>query len=239
MALSKIDTLMQHSVSAVTANNAAKSSCNVIQGHYHGKFEISYFADINILRWAMTVGCLLDLESPAARYGEGIVLKRSIVGTGILESPEGNILIISDPHLPYEHKDTFDFLWAIKKKYKTKTILSVGDMIDHHTGSYHETEPDAYSPEEEYRQARKKLLVLQQMFPKMIITNGNHDELPKRKLKTIGLSPQMVSDYNKLYDLKPGWEWKRKHEFSANGARPKLIPMQLGKRNSRWDKVVI
>ena len=234
----KINTLMQHSIGASTKANAAKLSMNSIQGHYHSNAEIVYAGDPNMLRWSMTVGCLMDIHSIAARYMRHVVLRRPIVCCGLLLSPQENTLVISDMHMPYHHKDVFKFLLAVKKKYKPKNILCTGDLIDHHTGSYHETEPDALSPEEEYWMARKALLRLKVIFPKMVVTNGNHDEIPKRKLKTVGLPSAMVADYNKLYDLGQGWEWLDSYEFNCGNAKPVLCPMPL-RKSSRWNGEVI
>ena len=72
----------------------------------------------------------------------------------------------------------------------------------------------------------------------MLITNGNHDEIPKRKLKTVGLASEMVADYNRLYELGAGWDWVNSFEFDCYGAKPVLVPMHMQK-NSRWDRRVI
>ena len=105
------DTTMTHAISTNTLNNAAKLSHNSIQGHYHSKFGIERYADSHMLRWSMTVGCLMDTNSPAARYGAG-VLSRPINGSGMLLGSRGNTLVISDMHMPYHHRDSLDFLWA-------------------------------------------------------------------------------------------------------------------------------
>ena len=72
-----IDTLMRHSISANTKNNAKGFSHNTIQGHHHTLFDIVYNADSLLLNWAMTVGCYLDPRSLAARYAKNNVLKPS------------------------------------------------------------------------------------------------------------------------------------------------------------------
>jgi|DEB0MinimDraft_12_1074336.scaffolds.fasta_scaffold57253_2 hypothetical protein len=232
------DTTMTHAISTNTLNNASKLSHNSIQGHYHSKFGIERFADSHMLRWAMTVGCLMDTNSPAARYGAG-VLSRPINGCGmLLGGRKGNTLIISDMHMPYHHRDSLDFLWALHQEYAFERILNVGDIIDHHRGSYHESEPDAYDAETEYLLAKSAVQELEAMFPEMTITKGNHDILPERKLKTVGLPSSMLSDYNAIYGLKGGWTWTDQHKFDSWGAYPFLQPMVLNKRG-RWDKDIM
>lgn len=228
---------MVHSVSSSTRNNAQKYSHNSIQGHYHSIFDIVYAADTNQIRWSMTVGTLQDPHGVAARYGEGIILKRPILGIGVVLGREGNYLVISDLHIPYHHRDAFDFLWAVYSYYDCIEILNVGDVIDHHAGSYHESEPDALSSEDEYYQSQKYCKELQSMFPEMVITEGNHDKIPKRKLKSVGLPASMAYDYNQMYGLDKGWKWTERHSFDSKGGQPVLVPMVLNKRG-RWDKKV-
>ena len=232
-----IDSLMVHSVSGSVLNNAAKYSHNTLQGHHHSVFQIAYYSDMQKMRWAMGVGCLMDGESVAARYGRGLVLKRPILGCGVINNGSQNMLVISDLHIPYQHPDAFDFLDAVRRKYKTPIILNVGDVLDHHQGSYHESEPDAMYPEQEYRAAKKDAQLLQEIFPRMVITAGNHDKIPTRKLKSANLPSSMLSDYNELYELKDTWKWLDEYKFDSFGGIPHLVPMVLNKRN-RWDKVV-
>lgn len=231
------DTLLIHSISANTINNAAKFSHNSIQGHHHSSFSIAYHADKAQLRWSMSVGALLDPNSPAARYGAGAILKRPILGCGVLFSEKGNTLVIPDMHLPYQHKDSFDFLYQVSQEIGATQILNVGDLYDHHRGSYHESEVDSLSEEDEYKMCKKYAKELQEMFPSMVISLGNHDLIPQRKLKSVGLPTSMLNDYNALYETKPTWEWVKEYWFDSKGAVPALVPMSLNKKG-RWDKKV-
>lgn len=228
-----IDTLMTHSVGANPIQNAARYSHNSIQGHHHSVFGISYNADMNNLRWHMSVGCLLDQNSPAARYGKQAVLKRPILGCGVIEGSKGNFLVVSDLHIPYHHPDSFRFLKQVHKSYRCKHVICVGDLVDNHSGSYHESEPDAYGPEEEYELSIKYMQELQSIFPKMVITPGNHCLIPQRKAKTVGLPASMLSNFNRIYDLESTWKWVDVHKFDSGNGRPVLVPMRLNKKG--WD----
>jgi hypothetical protein len=231
----KPDTLLVHGVSANIMNNASKFSHNSICGHFHSSFGVSYHADKAILRWAMVVGCLMDPNSPAARYGSKAILKRPVLGCGLLLSNTKRWLVISDLHLPYQHRDAFEFLKEVYDAYECNAVLNVGDLYDHHAGSYHESEPDAYGPEEEYALSKKYAAELQGLFPNMIITNGNHCDIPKRKLKSAGLPSSMLSDYNQLYNTKDTWVWSDQYWFDSKGAMPIVVPMRM-KSNGRWDR---
>jgi hypothetical protein len=230
------DTLMVHSVGANPQTNAARYGHNSIQGHHHSVFGVAYSSDMNNLRWHMSVGCLLDQNSPAARYGKMAVLKRPILGCGVIVGDEGNFLVISDLHIPYHHKASFEFLAAVAREYECESILNVGDVVDNHSGSYHEAEPDAMSPEEEYSKTKKYIHELHEMFDEMVITTGNHCMIPQRKAKSAGLPASMVSNFNQLYELDEGWDWVDTYKFDSGNGRPIVVPMRLTKRG--WDKSV-
>ena len=228
------DTLMAHSLSSSTLNNATKFSHHSIQGHHHSIQGIERFADKGKLRWSMSVGCLLDPDSPAARYGSKAVFKRPILGCGMLLGPKGNTLVMPDLHLPYHHVEAFDFLELLSKHYKFTRVLNVGDIFDHHRPSFHESETDAMNAEDEFDAALRESKTLQEMFPQMTITIGNHDAIPVRQAKNIGLPLSMLSDFNKVYDLKDGWKWVDQYWFDSLGSYPVVVPMVL-KKNGRWD----
>jgi hypothetical protein len=211
---------------------------NSIQVHHHASFGVERFADDQMTRWSMTVGCLVDPSSPAVRYGNGAVMKRPILGCGMLLGGECPTLIISDLHCPYHHPDAFEFLYQLDRQFKFQRVLNVGDLIDHHAGSFHTSEPDALGPEEEYRAARDAALDLQSLFPEMVITQGNHDKIPMRKLKECGLPTSVLSNYNKMYELEDSWYWTDKYRFDSMGGYPVTHPMVLNKRG-RWDKDIL
>jgi len=76
--------LLVHTMGANTLTNARSHSHHSIQGHHHSKFGIEYFADTEVLRWSMTVGCLVDPSSPAFNYAKGATLNRPIIGCGVI-----------------------------------------------------------------------------------------------------------------------------------------------------------
>lgn len=225
---------MAHSLSSNTLNNATKFSHHSIQGHHHSIQGIERFADKGKLRWSMSVGCLIDPESPAARYGSKAVFKRPVLGCGVLLGPKGHTLIIPDLHLPYQHKDSFKFLAALDEHYGFSRVLCVGDVFDHHRPSFHESETDALNSEDEFKKAQEGAWVLQEMYKSMVITIGNHDAIPIRQAKAVGLPLAMLSDFNRVYDLKPTWVWEDQLWFDSWGSFPIVLPMVL-KANGRWD----
>ena len=65
------------------------------------------------------------------------------------------ILVISDMHIPYHHKDAFKFLKEIKKEFKPDTIINIGDSIDFHNISMHQSSPDLPNAGDELRITRE------------------------------------------------------------------------------------
>ena len=76
--------LLIHSMGSNTLNNAARHSFNSIQGHHHSKFGIEYFSDANMLRWSMSVGCMIDTHHPAFNYAAKATLNRPVIGLGAI-----------------------------------------------------------------------------------------------------------------------------------------------------------
>ena len=61
------------------------------------------------------------------------------------------VLIISDCHFPFAHKDWYSFLSKLKSKYKPTTVIHIGDEADMHSINVsHVIDPDLPSPKDEY-----------------------------------------------------------------------------------------
>jgi len=126
-----------------------------------------------------------------------------------------NCLIISDTHFPYEHKDTFKFLAAIKDAYDIKIVKHSGDLADNHTASYHEIEYGTLSAKDEYRATKRKAQQLSEIFPEMTIVLGNHCKMSHRKAKTAGIPEEHLKSYNAMYGV--DWNWSDKDYFPISG----------------------
>jgi len=76
--------LMVHSMGSNTAMNAAKHAFCSVQGHFHSKYGLEYYADEDKIRWSITIGCLIDVHLPAFAYGAGATMNRPIIGCGAI-----------------------------------------------------------------------------------------------------------------------------------------------------------
>jgi len=116
------------------------------------------------------------------------------------------ILVISDLHIPYHHKDSFSFLKAIKKEYKPDFIVNIGDMLDFHAINMHTHDPDLYSPGQELKVAKEYVAELENIFPEVIEVDSNHSSLVYRRALKYGMSRQFLKDYGDFLGTKK-WKW--------------------------------
>ena len=118
-----------------------------------------------------------------------------------------NILTISDMHIPYHHPDALEFLKHLKKKYKPDLVVNLGDMLDFHNISFHDSDPNLLSAGDELSQARKYIKQVEKIFPNMIIIGSNHGDLPLRKFLAAGLPKSLIRPYHEIYGVSKNWKF--------------------------------
>lgn len=119
-----------------------------------------------------------------------------------------SILVISDMHHPYSHPDTTTFLSALKNKYKFDKVVCIGDEVDFHALSFHDSDPDLPSAGDELSRAIRALSPIYKMFPKMDIVESNHGSMVLRKGLASGMPKAVLRSYNEVLKSPPGWLWK-------------------------------
>jgi len=117
------------------------------------------------------------------------------------------VLVISDLHIPYHHRHAFDFLKALKNKYKPDLVINIGDELDQHAISMHDSNPDLMSAGDELRASRVYIKELEKIFPKMILVHSNHSSLVYRRALKYGLPRDYLRSYNEFLSVGPGWQW--------------------------------
>lgn len=128
-----------------------------------------------------------------------------------------HILVIADTHLPFEHKDYLGFCVRVRDKFKCGTVVHIGDLVDNHSISYHEHDPNGWSPGAEMEETDKHLKVWFKTFPKVFLCRGNHDALVDRKGKTEGLPRRCFKDFRNIWNLPK--KWKDDFGFTIDGVR--------------------
>lgn len=86
----------------------------------------------------------------------------------------------------------------------------IGDLVDNHAISYHEHDPDGFSPKDEIIEAKKRLKGWFKAFPEVYLCLGNHDRMVDRKGRTVGLPSEVFKPFRDIWELPIGW----KEDFS-------------------------
>lgn len=128
-----------------------------------------------------------------------------------------NILVIGDTHLPFTHRHYLEFCKQTQKKFKCTTVVHIGDLVDNHSISFHDNDPDGMSPVEEMRLAKKKVAKWVKAFPKVKLVMGNHDPMVARKAFKHGLPTETIKDFKDIWKLPKGWEYE--YDYYIHGVR--------------------
>jgi hypothetical protein len=80
-----------HGKTSAVGKLSKNMSMSAVQGHYHSRFEIIYWANPNGLYFDMRIGCLIDDKSLAFSYNK-TTLDRPIIGCGIIIDGQPKLL---------------------------------------------------------------------------------------------------------------------------------------------------
>jgi len=117
-----------------------------------------------------------------------------------------NVLVIADSHLPFEEKGYLEFCLKIQRENNCGTVVHIGDLVDNHAISYHESDPNLSSAKDEMDKVDSVLKDWFKAFPKLTLTKGNHDILVDRKGKTSGLPERCFRPFREIWQLPKGWK---------------------------------
>jgi hypothetical protein len=133
------------------------------------------------------------------------------------------ILAISDAHLPWQHRDMFRFLKAVKRKYKPDKVVNIGDEVDHHAISMHDHSPDLPSPDAEMELALIEIKKLYKIFPKVDVVDSNHGSLVFRRAAKYGLPKRVIKSYAEQLEAPKGWVWHDEIVLHGSDGEPILF----------------
>ena len=117
-----------------------------------------------------------------------------------------NILIIGDLHAPFTLPKYLEFCLEQQKKYQCGKVIFIGDIIDNHYSSYHESDPDGMSAGDELDRAIKDIQKYYEAFPTATVIIGNHDRLVHRKAFSGGVSKRWIKEYKDVLNV-PNWDF--------------------------------
>lgn len=117
------------------------------------------------------------------------------------------ILVIPDTHIPYAHPDYIKFLRYLKSKYEPDIFIHLGDELDYHAISFHDSDSSLFSADMELDKAIIELQEgLYKLCPKLYLLESNHGSLVFRKMKHHGIPIRVLKTLQELYGT-PEWSW--------------------------------
>ena len=119
------------------------------------------------------------------------------------------VLVIGDTHFPCAVDGYIDFLVDCKKDWQCDRVVHIGDLVDNAALSFHLKKPQHKNPLDEYNKAMKQVRELTKAFPYCDLMLGNHDVLPYRWAKEVGIPEEMMRDFKSIFKLPKNW---RVHE---------------------------
>lgn len=130
-----------------------------------------------------------------------------------LTGKQRRILIIGDLHCPFEHPDYFDHCVDTYETFACNQVIFIGDLIDSHASSRHETDPDGYSPRTELDMAIESLKKWNTAFPVADVIIGNHDRIVLRKAFSSSIPSVWIKGFNEV--LGTNWNWTHRIEYDG------------------------
>lgn len=132
-----------------------------------------------------------------------------------------SIFVISDMHIPYNHSlsDMLKFFTAIKKKYKPDKVVCIGDEVDYHAISFHDSDPDLLAAGRELKASVACLKLIYKIFNKVDVIDSNHGSLVFRRAKAMGLPLNVFKSYNDILEAPKGWVWHKDLTLTMSDGR--------------------
>ena len=122
-----------------------------------------------------------------------------------LTRDERRILICGDLHLPFSHNGYLDFCKDVYSRHNCNQVIFIGDIIDNHYASYHETSPDGLGGGDELQFAINQVKAWSDAFPVADVIIGNHDRIIMRKAFSSAIPKEWIKSYNEV--LGTNWNW--------------------------------
>ena len=118
---------------------------------------------------------------------------------------ERRILVIGDIHAPFVLDGYLEFCKDMYARFNCNQVIFIGDIIDNHYSSYHETDPNGMGGGQELEAAIAVVSDWADAFPDADVIIGNHDRMIMRKAFSSAIPKQWIKDYNDV--LGTNWNW--------------------------------
>jgi hypothetical protein len=92
-------------------------------------------------------------------------------------------------------------------RYEPTRVICLGDELDKHAMSFHDSDPDLPSAGDELKKALPTIKEVEKLFPVMDLIDSNHGSLLYRKAKHHGIPRHYLRNYNEVLEVGEGWKW--------------------------------
>ena len=130
-----------------------------------------------------------------------------------LRTKERRILVIGDLHCPFELDGYFEFCLDSYDRFACNQVIFIGDLIDSHATSRHETDPNGLSAKTELEQAIADLQKWREAFPVADVIVGNHDRVVMRRAFSSSIPSMWIKSFNEV--LGTSWNWSERMEYNG------------------------
>ena len=103
-----------------------------------------------------------------------------------------------------------DFCLDTYHQYKCTDVIFIGDIIDNHYSSYHETDADGLGGGDELELAVSKIANWYKAFPIAKVLIGNHDRMIMRKAQTSSIPSKWIKSYQDVLEV-PNWDFLERY----------------------------
>ena len=124
--------------------------------------------------------------------------------------------IIGDTHLPYELDGYLEFCQETFEKWGVNRVVHIGDFVDNHSLSFHDSEPTLHNVMGEYESAFERAQDWYEAFPEATLIMGNHDRIPARQLRKLGMEPTI---YMRPIEELLGMPWDVVDQIEIDGVQ--------------------
>jgi len=129
---------------------------------------------------------------------------------------EDRVLVIGDLHEPFCLDGYLSFCKKVYAENNCNKVVFIGDVIDNHYSSYHESSADGLGGRTELEFAVNKLKRWYKAFPNAFVTLGNHDRIIIRKAQSSNIPSKWIKEFAEVLETP---KWKFVTEVFIDGVR--------------------
>ena len=119
--------------------------------------------------------------------------------------PNKPIGVFSDTHIPFNHPNYLRFILDTFAKYDVGMVICLGDLVDNHAISRHQTETRAKSPYDELDMSIAEVKKFTAALPNAVVCLGNHDLIATRQAATLGIGERFLKTFHEIYEVPDTW----------------------------------